>query len=191
MALDVGLGRDIESVFVAQLVPTRVVGIVACAHGIDVQPLHYLYVLYHTLHTNHISAIWIKLMTVGSLDQHRLSVDKQLPASYLDIAESDPLLHNLYSLVTFLERHVQCIQLRCLRCPRLDILHYSLTLPRRQAGLALCRHRCTATIAFNSHFHTDTLAVHIYIDTEHTGPETAFFGQIRRDAYILDMTFRT
>ena len=47
VGLYIGLGHDIEPVLVAQVVPIRVVRIVACAHGIDIQLFHTENILKH------------------------------------------------------------------------------------------------------------------------------------------------
>ena len=47
VALHIGLGHQVDAVLVAQLVPLSVVGVVASAHGIDVQFLHDADILNH------------------------------------------------------------------------------------------------------------------------------------------------
>ena len=49
VALLIGLGGHVDTVFVAQVVPHGIVGIVAGAHSVDVQALHDLDVLNHAL----------------------------------------------------------------------------------------------------------------------------------------------
>ncbi len=49
MRLHVGLGYDIDTVFIAKLVPEVVIRVVAGTNGVQVEFLHDLYVLYHAL----------------------------------------------------------------------------------------------------------------------------------------------
>ena len=66
MTLKVRLSREVDAVLVAEVVPTGVIGIVAGAYSIDIQILHNLDVLNHSLHGDDITTIGIKLMTVGT-----------------------------------------------------------------------------------------------------------------------------
>lgn len=93
--LDVGLVHDIEPVTVAEVVPLRVVRVVACTHRVDIQLLHDAYILDHPLTAHGISLQGIHLVTVGALDQHGLPVHEQLPAANLHRAESDALRDGL------------------------------------------------------------------------------------------------
>ena len=109
MRFDICLGGDIQSILVAQVIPSRVVGIVASAHGIDVELLHDFDVLNHAVDTNHITSLGVKFMTVGTLYQHRLSVYEQLSALNLHLSESNLLAHALYFLSVVLQRDVEGI----------------------------------------------------------------------------------
>ena len=95
VALLVGLGAQVDAVFVAQVVPHGVVGIVAGSHGVDVEPLHNLQILYHPLPAHHIASVGIHLMPVGTLYIDGLTVHEQLSVAYLHAAESHPLPHHL------------------------------------------------------------------------------------------------
>ena len=66
VTLQVGLGSQIDTILVAEVVPTGIVRVVAGAHGIDVQLLHNLDVLDHALYRDDITAIRVQLMTVGT-----------------------------------------------------------------------------------------------------------------------------
>ena len=102
VAFLVGFCRDIESVFVAEIIPNGIIGIVAGAHGVDIEPLHDLDVLQHTFARDDVASIGIHLVPVGTLDEHGLSVDKQLLVFDLHLAESHALRdgsHHVASLV--------------------------------------------------------------------------------------------
>ena len=47
MRLYIGFGYDIDTVFIAKIVPEVVIGIVAGTNGVQIEFLHDLYVLYH------------------------------------------------------------------------------------------------------------------------------------------------
>ena len=47
VTLGISLGRDIETILVAEVVPARVVGIVTGAHGIDIELFHDADILNH------------------------------------------------------------------------------------------------------------------------------------------------
>ena len=64
VTLDVGLGRHVEPVLVAQVVPAGVVRIVTCPHGVDVELLHNPDVLNHALHAHHVAAVGVQLVAV-------------------------------------------------------------------------------------------------------------------------------
>ena len=66
VALEVGLGSQVNTVFVAEVVPTRVIGIVTGTHGVDVQLLHDLDVLNHAVHRDDVATVGIELVAVGT-----------------------------------------------------------------------------------------------------------------------------
>ena len=49
VALLVCFGAEVYAILVAEVIPHRVVRIVACAHSVDVEALHEREVLYHAL----------------------------------------------------------------------------------------------------------------------------------------------
>ena len=99
VTLQVGFGCEVDTILVAKLIPTWVVRIVAGAYGIDVQLLHDLDVLNHALHRHDVAAIRIQLVAVGTLDENGLTVDEQLAALNLYVAETDAQGNNLQHLV--------------------------------------------------------------------------------------------
>ena len=110
MALLIGLGNNIQSVFIAQLIPPRIIGIMARSNGIDVELLHDFNVLNHALKGHNIAAIGIHLVSIGTFDEHRLAINQQLPVFDFHLAEPyflrDNLLH--LPLLVFHRRH-KCI----------------------------------------------------------------------------------
>ena len=75
---DVGLGHNIDAVFIAEVIPDFVVWIVASAHGVDVVFLHYLEVLNHSFTRYAVSSVRVELVAVGAFEEHRLAVDENL-----------------------------------------------------------------------------------------------------------------
>ena len=63
MTLDIRLSRHIDAVFVAEVIPAGIIGIVTSAHRVDVQILHDLDILNHAFHRYDITTIRIELMT--------------------------------------------------------------------------------------------------------------------------------
>ena len=86
--LDIGLVNHIESIFVAEGVPERVVRIVACSYSIDIQLFHDKNILYHVGLGDHISFVGIEFMAVCTFEQNRLSVDEKLVADNLHVSET-------------------------------------------------------------------------------------------------------
>ena len=86
--LDIRLVNHIESIFVAEGVPERVVRIVARSYGIDIQLFHDKNILYHVGLGDHISLVGIEFMAVCTFEQNRLSVDEKLVADNLHVSET-------------------------------------------------------------------------------------------------------
>ena len=89
MRLDIRLCHYIKAITVAECVPERIVRIMTGTYSIDVQLFHDLDILDHIGFSHHISLVWIHLMTVGTLDKHRLAVHKELSILDAHIPESD------------------------------------------------------------------------------------------------------
>ena len=133
------LGHNINSVFVAQVVPHRIVGIMAGAHSVDVQLFHDADILNHAFAAHHISAIGVYLVAVGTLDKHRLTVNQQLRVAYLNLSETHFLVGyghvciriHLLRCISLSHAHVyngcsQRIKVGCFGCPLLHIGHFQL-----------------------------------------------------------------
>ena len=95
MRFEVSLSGDVDSVFIAKVIPAWVARIVAGANGVDVQLLHDLDVLNHALQAHHVATVRIHLVAVGTLHQHRLSVNEQLCVLDFHVAESHFLRNHL------------------------------------------------------------------------------------------------
>ena len=102
VTFEIRLCRKIDSVFVAEVIPTGIIRIVTSTYSIDIQLFHYLNILNHTLYRDDIATIRIKLMTVRSLNQDRLSVNQQLSSFYLNMTEANLLFDNFLDILTFL-----------------------------------------------------------------------------------------
>ena len=68
MTLEVRLRREIDTILVTEVIPTRIVWIVTSAHRIDIQLFHNLDILNHTLYTHVVAAVRIELMAIGTFD---------------------------------------------------------------------------------------------------------------------------
>ncbi len=88
MGLDVGFVHKIDAVAVAEIIPQRRLGIVACAHGVDIMALHRADVIHHRLAVNHMALGLVMLMEIDSVDLKRTAVDHQAAVFDLDFAES-------------------------------------------------------------------------------------------------------
>ena len=89
MRLHVGLIHDINTVAVTERIPERIVRIMAGSDRIDIKLFHDLDITDHILLRNHISIIRIHLMSVDTLDEHRLAVHLEIGTLNADIAETD------------------------------------------------------------------------------------------------------
>ena len=88
VALLVSLSYHIETILIAEVIPTWIIRIVASTNGVDVQTLHNLDVLDHALHADVVACIRIHLMTVRTLDEHRLTIDQELFVLDFHLAEA-------------------------------------------------------------------------------------------------------
>ena len=77
MALYVGLGQYIHAVFVAQVIEHRVVGVVGCTYGVDIQSFHAQNILLNLLGSDGTSVDWREVVTVYAVEHHALTVDQQ------------------------------------------------------------------------------------------------------------------
>ena len=88
VALDVGLGDEVDAVFVAQFVPARIVGVMAGADVVAVALLEHFEVADHPLFGDVVAGVGPVLVAVGALEFHRHAVDREDAAFDLDLAEA-------------------------------------------------------------------------------------------------------
>ena len=187
--LDVCLGCDIQSVLVAQVVPTRVVGIMAGADGIDVETLHYLYVLNHAFHAHNIASVGVKFVSVNSFYQHWLAIDQQLTTLNLDVAETNHLFHHIQSLAAALQSDEQRVQIGSLRRPRLSTFHRQRSFSRRSVH-AVCGGNLPSVSVEKLHVERRTLGrCGGYVVGQATSGVA--FGQVLRYLHVRKMAHRT
>ena len=128
VALDVGLVVHVEAVFIAQLVETAILRIVAEAHAVDVVLLHQFKVLTHQLLGHIVSGGGIVLMDVHAFQLDGLSVDKHhhiglsvasqlLDGLDFDAAETYVVRNHFGHLTLFFHRHQYFIKVGGFRCP--------------------------------------------------------------------------
>src|SRR5574344_1294300 len=80
---------------VAQLIPTRTIGIMRQAHGIDVGLLHQQEVFDHQLFTHHTSCMGVVFVAIHTTQFYHMTVDKHLAALDFYLSETHTLLHLL------------------------------------------------------------------------------------------------
>ena len=102
MRFKVGLSSHIDSIFITEVIPARIIRIMTGTNSVDIQLLHNFNILNHALHADHIATIRIYFMTVSTLDQDRLAIDQKLCILDFHIAETYLLRNNLrYTLLIF------------------------------------------------------------------------------------------
>ena len=103
MRFEVCLSGDVDTVFITKVIPARITWIVAGTNGVDVQLLHDLDILNHALQAHYVSTVRIHLVAVGTLHQHRLSVNEQLCILDFHVAESHFLRNHLSGALLVLQ----------------------------------------------------------------------------------------
>ena len=113
MFLNIGFIHHIETQRITQFIPTRHIGIVGRAHGVDISAFHQQYILQHPLLGHHTCRQRIMFVAVHTTKTDWLSVDEHLPVLHLDRAEAKPLRGALHHLaLRILQREVQRIEVR-------------------------------------------------------------------------------
>ena len=116
--LDVRLGVQVDAVLVAQLVPARVVGVVAGPHVVAVALLEHLQVADHPLFADVVAGVGPVLVAVGALELDRHAVDREDAALDLDLAEPGPAGEDFGRLIACrCRRQHRRVQVRRLRGP--------------------------------------------------------------------------
>src|SRR5947207_14313716 len=69
MAFDVGFVQEVDAVPVTKVIPSRLIGIMTAADGVDIKLLHHLNVFLHYFGGDGLAAIRVKLVPIDSFDQ--------------------------------------------------------------------------------------------------------------------------
>ena len=78
VALDVGLGFEIDAEFVAKIEEIRVVGVVCGAHVVDVSALHHHHLFEHLLARDGVASLGIRLVAVHALQLQGAAIDVEI-----------------------------------------------------------------------------------------------------------------
>ena len=126
MAFDVCLSSNVDTIFIAKVIPARIVRIVACTVSIDIKLLHHLNVLNHSFVCNVVTLVRIYFVTVHTLDKYRLSVYKKLCILDFNLSETDILRNNFNNLVTILQCCVKLVEVWSFSSPLERILYIEI-----------------------------------------------------------------
>ena len=88
MAFYVGLVDNIYTIDIAQLIPLRIIGIMARAHCVDIEALHLGDIADHLLSGHVVAAVGAEFVAVYAFEKHRFTVYKQITAGDLYRAEA-------------------------------------------------------------------------------------------------------
>ncbi len=110
VALHIGLGEHIQAILVAQVIEVGVVGVMRCAHCIDVEAFHRYDVLLGLFACNHAAVFLAEVVAVYAVEDDSLAVDEErtvlanahLAESYLAAAH----VHHLALAVKERDREV-------------------------------------------------------------------------------------
>ena len=105
MALQVGLGLQIDAVFIAEIVEVWIVRIVTGAHVVDVSALHHHNLFLHLLARDGMSALGVRLMSVHALQLQRLTVHVEVAACQSELVGLSLCVQNLHRAESYLRRH--------------------------------------------------------------------------------------
>mmetsp|Transcript_38228 Transcript_38228/g.109880 ORF Transcript_38228/g.109880 Transcript_38228/m.109880 type:complete len:259 (+) Transcript_38228:1327-2103(+) len=122
MRLNVRLVDNIQTMLIAEFVPTSMMRIVAVAHGVEVPLLEQADVFQHVLVANGLATRRMHLVHVRAADDDGLPVHAQLPVNDAHAAEAD--MHTLrlqHLAVAGQQLHDQRIQHGLLGVPPLDV----------------------------------------------------------------------
>jgi hypothetical protein len=96
---DVGLVDNIKAIFIAELIPSGSVRIMAGPHGIDIELFHELDILDHRIFSDIPSCNGIVFVAVHSLKVYRNAIDLELTILDFNLSESYLTCNNLDGLV--------------------------------------------------------------------------------------------
>ena len=118
----IGLVDQVDAVFVAQVVPVFLVGVVRGADGVDVVPLAERDVVDHVLPGDGAAALRVEFVAVGALEDHALAVELHDAVFDAEATEADALRCGFNDRAIMADHHnLQFVQCRALGAPRLDV----------------------------------------------------------------------
>ena len=118
VGLQVGLVDHIHAVFVAQVVPRRLVGVVAGAHGVDVVAAEGLHRFDHVGHADGAAVLGVPLVPVDAVEKDPAAVQAHDAVDHLKAAETGAVGHRLDgAAVRAAQRQRHGVQRRVLVAP--------------------------------------------------------------------------
>ena len=118
----IGFVDQVDAVFVAQVVPVFLVGVVRGADGVDVVPLAERDVVDHVLPGDGAAALRVEFVAVGALEDHALAVELHDAVFDAEATEADALRCGFNDRAIMADHHnLQFVQCRALGAPRLDV----------------------------------------------------------------------
>ena len=126
MALLVGFGAQVNAILVAQVIPHGVVGVMAGAHGVYVEAFHDGEVFNHAFACHNIAFVRIHFVSVGTFDEHGLSVNEQLCIFNFYLAETYFYGYRLNLSITLFYSGYKRVEVWRLGCPLLCVRHVKL-----------------------------------------------------------------
>ena len=75
VCFNIGLINDVQTIFIAQIIPTLAVGIMGCAHGVDVELLHQVDILQHHFFRDDFAQMLIMFMPIDTFHEHDFAID--------------------------------------------------------------------------------------------------------------------
>ena len=107
---------------VAQVIPARIVGIMACSDSIDIQAFHDFYILNHAFGSQYITAIRVHFMPVGTFNQYGFAVNKELGILNFNLTEAYFLWYHLDDIsLTVFDNGLKRVEIWCFGRPCFDV----------------------------------------------------------------------
>ena len=119
VTLDICLSQHVHSVFVAEVIEHRIIGIMRGADGINIQALHAENILFNFFWGDSTAVNRRKIVTIDAVEHHSLTIDKQgtiIANTYLTEANLRATTINNLTLCIFQCQH-KVIEVRCLCTP--------------------------------------------------------------------------
>ena len=94
----------------------------ACSDSVNIQAFHNFYILNHTFWRHDIATVGIDFVPVGTFNEYRLAVDKQLSILYFNLTEAHFLRYYLNDIsLTVFNNSLKRIEIRRFGRPRFDV----------------------------------------------------------------------